>query len=133
MAQTTRLKKLLEQQAAGPLFDGAGDDERDGAFYYTAGLECLFPLIAKAAVADGVSARTVMKMLVSTAFQILSDPRAIPGEGREIGALVVQEAQRLYSMLYPSQEQIEAERREAAAWRAAHPETVRQATKTTTH
>ena len=113
------------------MFNGKGDHERDGAWYYTATLECLFPLIARAAVQDGVSAKTVMKMLVSTAFEILSDPRAKPGEGREIGALVVQEAQRLYSTLYPSPEEIEELKREAAAWRAAQPEAAhRQAAKT---
>ena len=72
-------------------------------------------------------------MLVSTAFDVLSDPRAKPGEGRDIGALVVQEAHRLYSDLYPSPEQIEELRREAAEWRAANPHltTKRQATRTT--
>jgi hypothetical protein len=54
-----------------------------------------------------------MKMLVSTAFEILSDPRARPGEGRETGALVVQEAQRLFSELYPSPEEIEELMRDA--------------------
>jgi hypothetical protein len=133
MTHTTRLKELLERQASSKLFDGEGDHEREGTFYYAGGLECLFPLIAQAAVEDGVSARTVMKFLVSTAFEILSDPRAKPGEGREIGALVVQEAQRLYSTLYPSPEEIEELKREAAAWRAAHPHltTNRQATRTT--
>lgn len=74
-----------------------------------------------------------MKFLVRTAFEILSDPCRKPSEGREIGALVVQETQRLYSELSVTGE-IEALKREAAAWRAAHPETTpRQATKTTTH
>ena len=135
MTKTTRLKELLEQKASGKLFTGEGDDERDGMFYYTAALECLFPLIAEAAVEDGVSARTVMKMLVSAAFEVLSDPRAKPGEGRDIGALVVQEAHRLFSTAYPSLEQIEDLRREAAEWRAAHPDetTHRQTAKVTTH
>jgi hypothetical protein len=123
---TTRLKELLERQAASPLFDAKGDDERDGAWYYTATLECLLPLIARAAVEDGVSAETVMKFLVSTAFETLRDPRAIPGEGREIGALVVQEAQRLYSGLYPTAEEVEELKREAATWRAAHPQTTKR-------
>lgn len=135
MTKTTRLKELLERQASSKLFDGESDHERDGTFYYTAGLECLFPLIADTAVQDGVSATTVMKFLVRTAFEILSDPRAKPGEGREIGTLVVQEAQRLYSTLYPSPEEIEELKREIAAWRAAHPHQTahRQAAKTTTH
>jgi hypothetical protein len=72
-------------------------------------------------------------MLVSTAFEILSDPCAKPGEGRDIGALVVQEAHHLFSTRYPSPEQIEELRREAAEWRAAHPHQTpkRQATRTT--
>jgi hypothetical protein len=119
MTKTTRLKELLEQQASSTLFDGEGDNERDGKFYYAGGLECLFPLIAKEAVKDGISAKTVMKMLVSTSFEILSDPRARPGEGREAGALVVQEARRLFSELYPSPEEIENLKRDAAAFRAS--------------
>jgi hypothetical protein len=126
MTHATRLKELLERKASGKLFTGEGDDERDGMFYYTAGLECLFPLIGEAAVQDGVSARTVMKMLVSTAFEILSDPRAKPSEGRDIGALVVQEAYRLFSTRYPSPEQIEELRREDP-----HQTPRRQATRTT--
>lgn len=78
--------------ASSKLFNTEGDHEHEGMFYYAGGLECLFPQIAKAAVQDGVSAKTVMKMLVSTAFELLSDPRAKPGEGREIGAQIVQEA-----------------------------------------
>jgi hypothetical protein len=114
MTQTTRLKELLERKAANNLFD------KDGEFY-AGGLDSLFPAIAEAAIGDGISAKTVMKMLVSTAFEILRDPGAIPGEGREIGALVVQEAQRLYSGHYPTAAEVEELRREAAAWRAAHP------------
>jgi hypothetical protein len=121
---------LLERQASSKLFDGEGDHERDGTFYYAAGLECLFPQIAEAAVQDGVSARTVMKMLVGTAFEILSDPCAKPGEGREIGALVVQEAQRVYSVFYPSDAEIEELKRDAAAWRAAHPRKTTQQDRT---
>ena len=134
MTKTTRLKELLEQQASNVLFDGKGDDERDGSFYYAGGLESLFHLIARAAIQDGVSAKTLMKMLVRAAFETLRDPRAIPGEGRENGDLVMEEAQRVYSSLYPSPEEIEALRREAAAWRAAHPDLEspkRQATRTT--
>jgi hypothetical protein len=33
-------------------------------FIIAGGLECLFPLVAKAAVKDGISAKTLMKMLV---------------------------------------------------------------------
>jgi hypothetical protein len=122
---TTNLQILLHEKASNRLFD-------DTSGYYTGGLECLFPLIARAAVEDGVSAKTVMKFLVRTAFEIMEDPRRKPGEGREIGDLVVQEAQRLYSTFYLSPEEIEELKREAAAWRAAHPETAqRQAAKTT--
>ena len=132
---TTNLKLLLERYAEGPQFNGKGDDERDGSFYYTGGLESLFHLIARAAIQDGVSAKTVMKMLVRAAIETLRDPRAIPGEGRQSGDLVMEEAQRVYSSLYPSPEEIEALRREAAAWRAAHPDetTHRQTAKVTTH
>jgi hypothetical protein len=116
---TTNLQILLQQEASNKLFGGTSD-------YYTGGLECLFPLIARAAVEDGVSAETVMKFLVSTAFEILSDPCRKPGEGREIGALVVQEAQRRYSAFYPSDAEIEELKRETAAWRAAHRKTTPQ-------
>jgi hypothetical protein len=120
-AVTTKLRKLLRKQAENVLFSGEGDEAHDGLFYYTGGLDCLFALIAKAAVADGVSARTVMKMLVSSAFEVLDDPAKKPGEGKGIAALVVHEAQRMYSMSYPSQEEIEELKRDAAAFRASRP------------
>jgi hypothetical protein len=116
---TTNLQLLLQEEASSRSFDGTSE-------YYTGGLECLFPLIARAAVQDGVSAETVTKFLVGTAFEILSDPHAKPGGGREIGALVVQEAQRVYSVFYPSDAEIEELKRETAAWRAAHRKTTRQ-------
>ena len=116
---TTELQKLLQKKADSNLFSGEGDEAHDGLFYYTGGLECFLALIARAAVADGVSARTVMKMLVSTAFEVLDDPGRKPGEGKGVAALVVHEAQRLYSMSYPSPAEIEDLKRDAAAFRAS--------------
>ena len=116
---TTNLQNLLRQKAENNVFD------KDGEFY-AGSLDCLFPAIAEAAIQDGISARTVMQMLVGTAFEILSDPCQKPGEGREIGALVVQEAQRVYSVFYPSDAEIEALKEETAAWRAAHRKTTPQ-------
>jgi protoporphyrinogen oxidase len=95
---TTEVQKLLHEQASSKLFDSTGDRTNKDLCYYTGGLESLLAAIAKAAVADGVNARTVVKMLVRNAFQILDDPGAKPGDGWAAADLVVHEAQRLHSM-----------------------------------
>jgi hypothetical protein len=56
-------------------------------------------------------------VLVGTAFEMLDDPK--PGEGKGIAALVVHEAQRLYSMFHPSPAEIEDLKRDAATFRAS--------------
>lgn len=60
-----------------------------------------------------------MKMFVNGAFEVMDNPGVRPGEGGETAAHVVYEAERLFSMLYPSQAEIEALKRDAGDFRAS--------------
>jgi len=95
---TTHFQRLLKDQAGSPLFSGQGDGIKDGRYYLINGFDYFLASAAKAIVADGVDRRTIMKLFVNHALEVLDNaPGVTPPVKKQNAEQVLQYALALHS------------------------------------